>query len=64
MRSLRPSPAFRRRRTTALPLIDLDRMNPRSPATPIGLAAFAVGSIPLAAQIAFTHSTGEGVLSR
>ena len=64
MRSLRPSPALRRRRTTALRLNDLDRMDPRSPATPIGLAAFAVGSLPLAAQIAFTHSSGGGVLSR
>jgi len=47
----------RRHRKLALKVVELDRMEARFTVTPIGLAAFAFGAAPVAAQLGAMHAT-------
>ena len=57
--SLRLSFTERRRRRLAF-RSQLERMESRSTVTPVGLAAFAFGAAPVAAQLGAMHANGEG----
>ncbi len=59
MSSLRLSFTARRRRRLAF-RSELERMESRSTVTPVGLAAFAFGAAPVAAQLGAMHANGGG----
>lgn len=56
-----PRPGFTSRRRQALTRrFALERFEPRSTATPVSLAAFAVGVSPIAAELGSMHVQGGG----
>jgi hypothetical protein len=49
-----------RRRRSLARRFALERAEPRSTVTPVGLAAFAIGTVPVAAQLGVMDATGGG----
>ncbi len=58
--SRRLSCVAKRRRTLALRIAEIERMEARSTVTPVGLAALSTGAAPVAAQLGVLRATGDG----